>query len=123
MASVRLFRAANLLTKTQLCFQQHNPAGKFGNTLIDIALLFSRSIRSIFYSCVMCHHLIEESPEYSCVYSLHTRKHIHVYTHTCVKYFNINVSRELKNRKEEKKNKIVARIVYDLEANFNAIGL
>lgn len=45
----------------------------------------------------------------------------HVYIYTCVKYFNINVSRELKNRKEKKVRCV--RFVYDLEANFNAIGL
>lgn len=48
MASVRLFRAANLLTKTQLCFQKQNPAGKFCNTSVDI-LSFSRSIKSILF--------------------------------------------------------------------------
>lgn len=54
-----------------------------------------------------------QSTVQSTVY-IHTHTHKDIYIHRCVKYFNINVSREMKNRR---------KIKYYLEANLNAIGL
>lgn len=40
MATVRLFRAANLLTKTQSCLLKFNPTGKFNFITQSLGIIF-----------------------------------------------------------------------------------